>query len=140
MDNSSRRRWLVTAIFAGAVYSAVGRAAAALAAAATSDQMQFFWRLSAFLISAVLFAAHIAHEHFRFHNKALPTASHASVAVAFGAFGLALMANLNELGSTSGFRPRMLIAPIAWPILTAVPAFIVALTLAAGLGLMRRGA
>lgn len=139
MDNSDRQRWLSTAILVGVLYLAVGRASAALAGAAASDQMQFFWRLSAFVISAVVFAAHIAYEHFRLRNAARPTAWHASVAVAFGALGLALAANIHDLGSASGYRPRMLIALIAWPLLTAVPAFIVALVVAAGLGIKRLG-
>jgi hypothetical protein len=95
--------------------------------------MQFFWRLSAFIISALVFAAHMAYEHFRLRNTTRLTAWHTSVAVAFGAFALALVANIHDLGSASGYRPRMLIALVAWPLLTAVPAFIVALVLAAGL-------
>ena len=63
----------------------------------------------------------------------------ARAAVAFGAFALALAANIHDLGSASGYRPRMLIALVAWPLLTGVPAFIVALVVAAGLGLKRRG-
>jgi hypothetical protein len=138
MDDSGRQRWLRTAILVGVLYLAVGKAFAALAGAAASNQMQFFWRLSAFVISAVVFAAHIAYEHFRLRNTARPTAWHASAAVAFGAFGLALAANIHDLGSASGYRPRMLIALVAWPLLTAVPAFIVALVVAAGLGVKRR--
>ena len=139
MDDSSRQRRLSTVILIGALYLAVGIASSALAGAAASNQMQFFWRLSAFVISAVVFAAHIAYEHFRLRNTARPTAWHASVAVAFGAFGLALVANIHDLGSASGYRPRMLIALVAWPLLTAVPAFIVALVVAAGLGVKRLG-
>lgn len=60
------------------------------------------------------------------------------LAVAFGAFGLALLANIHDLGSASGYRLRMLIALVTWPLITAVPAFIVALFLAAGLGLKQR--
>jgi len=138
MDTSSRQRWLSTAILVGVLYLAVGFASAALAGAAASNQTRFFWRLSAFVISAVVFAAHIAYEHFRLRNTARPTAWHASVGVAFGAFALALAANIHDLGSASGYRPRMLIALVAWPLLTAVPAFIVALVVAAGLGLRRR--
>jgi hypothetical protein len=85
----------------------------------------------------MVFAAHIAHEHFRLHNTPRPTAWHTSLAVAFGAFALAVAANIHDLGSASGYRPRMLIALVAWPLLTAVPAFIVALVVAAGLGLKR---
>ena len=139
MNDSVRQRWLSTAILVGLVYLVVGITSATLAGAAASNQMRFIWRLSAFIISAVVFAAHIAYEHFRLRNTARPTAWHASVAVAFGAFALALVANIHDLGSASGYRPRMLIALVAWPLLTAVPAFIVALVVAAGLGVKRLG-
>jgi hypothetical protein len=138
MDDSGGQRWLSTVILVGVLYLAVGVASATLAGAAASNQMRFFWRLSAFIISAVVFAAHIAYEHFRLRNTARPTALHASAAVAFGAFALALVANIHDLGSASGYRPRMLIALLAWPLLTAVPALIVALVVAAGLGVKWR--
>ena len=138
MDDSGRQRWLSTAIFAGVLYAAVGIIFAALAGAAGSHQMLFFWRWSAWVISAVVFAAHIAHEHFRLRNATRPTAWHVSAGVAFGGLALALAANIHDLGSASGYRPRMLIALVAWPLLTAVPAFIVALVLAAGLGAWSR--
>lgn len=137
MDNSGRRRWLCTAILVGGLYLAVGIISATLAGAAASNQMRFIWRLSAFLLSAVAFAAHTAYEHFRLRNAAQSTAWHASVAVAFGAFALALVANVHDLGSASGYRPRMLIALVTWPLITAVPAFLVALVVAAGLGVKR---
>ena len=137
MNASGRRRWLRTAILVGALYPVVGFASAALAGAAASNQMQFVWRLSAFVISAVVFAVHIAYEHLRLRSTMWATAWHTSVAVAFGAFGLALAANIHDLGSATGYRPRMLIALVAWPLLTAVPAFIVALVVAAGLGAKR---
>jgi hypothetical protein len=137
MDDAGRQGWFSTAILAGVLYLAVGVATGSLAGAAASSQIQFFWRLSAFVISAVVFAAHILYEHFRRRHTALPTAWHASVAVALGAFGLALMANIHDLGSASGYRPRMLIALVAWPLVTAVPAFLVALVVATGLGLSR---
>ncbi|MEK6283896.1 MAG: hypothetical protein AABN95_26385 [Acidobacteriota bacterium] len=139
MEKSDRQRWFRIALFVGVLYFAVGIAFAELAGAAASSQMQFFWRLSAFVICAVVFAAHIAYEHFRLRNTPRPTAWHASVAVAIGAFALALKANIHDLGSASGYRPRMLIALIAWPLLTAVPAFLVALVIAAGLGMKRLG-
>lgn len=139
MQDSGRQRWLGTAILVGMLYLAVGIAFAALAGAAASNQLQFFWRLSAYGVSAVVFAAHIAHEHVRLRNTARPTAWHASAAVAFGAFALALTANIHDLGAVSGYRPRMLIALVAWPLLTAVPAFVAALVVTAGLGVKRPG-
>lgn len=117
MDDSGRQRWLSTAILVGVIYLAVGFISATLAGTAASDQMRFIWRWFAFVISAVAFAAHVAYEHFRVRNTARPTAWHTSVAVAFGAFGLALMANIHDLSSASGLpaahahRARGLAAP-----------------------------
>ena len=138
MDNSGHQRWLSTVMLVGVLYLAVGITSATLAGAAASNQTRSFWRLSAFIISAVVFSAHIAYEHFRLRNTARPIAWHASVAVAFGAFALALVANIHDLGSASGYRPRMLIALVAWPLLTALPAFIVAFAGAAWLARARR--
>jgi len=137
MNGSGHQRWLGTAILVGVFYCAVGIISGTLAGAAASNQTRFLWRLPAFVISALVFAAHVAHEHFRLRNAARTTAWHTSAAVAFGAFALALVANVHDLGSASGYRPRMLIALVAWPLLTAVPAFIVALVAAAGLGVKR---
>ena len=138
MDDSPRQRWLPTAIVAGVLYPVVGIAFAALAGAAQSKQTLFFWRLSAFVVSGVVFAVHIAIEHFRLRNTARRLAWHTAFAVALGALLLALAANIHDLGSASGYRPRMLIAFVAWPLFTAVPAFIVAFVVAAVLGLKRR--
>jgi len=139
MNDIGRQRWLSPAILVGVLYLAVGLASAALAGAAASSRMVSFWRMSAFGISTVVFAAHIAYERFRLRNTLRPTAWHTSVAVAFGGFLLALAANIHDLGSAAGYRPRMLIALLAWPLLTAVPAFVVALVVAAGLGAKRLG-
>lgn len=137
MNASGRQRWIRTVILLGVVYLVVGIAFAAPANSATSNQVRTAWRLAAWVISAVAFASHIGYEHFRLRNSALTTALHTSMAVAVGAFGLAVSANVHDLGSASGYRPRMLIALVAWPILTAVPAFVVALVVAAGLRLTR---
>ena len=139
MDDAGRQQWLRAAILAGLLYFAANMVLGAVAGAAASDRLGFLWRVSALVVSAVVFAAHIAYEHFRSRHRARLTAWHASVAVALGALGLALAANVHDLTSASGYRPRMLIALVAWPLLTAVPAFLVALGVAAGLGVKRRG-
>jgi hypothetical protein len=134
MGDSDRQRWLSTAILVGVIYFAVGVTSSALAGAAASEQMVLIWRQSAFIISGFVFTAHVAYEHFLLRSRARTTAWHTSAAVAFGAFAPAFVANIHDLGSASGYRPRMRIALVAWPLLTAVPAFIVALVMAAGLG------
>src|SRR3989449_1687920 len=49
---------------------------AALAGAAASNPMRSFWRLSAFVISAVVFAAHIAYERSEEHTSELQSRLH----------------------------------------------------------------
>ena len=120
------------------VYLIIGLAFGAFAGWSASSQMRVTWRLLAFLTSAVAFAIHIGYEHFRWGNSPLITAAHASMAVAVGAFALAVAANVHGqwVGSS---HPRLLaFALVAWPALTAIPAFVVALVAAAGLGLRRR--
>lgn len=96
------------------------------------------WRLAAWVVSAVAFGAQIWYELFRLRNSPRTTALHAAAAVALGAFGLAAAANVHELGAAAAYRPRLLVALVAWPILTGLPAFIAAWAAAAGLSFMRR--
>ena len=138
MDASVRQRWLRTVILVGVVYFVVGIAFGTLAGWSASNQMRVTWRLLAFLLSAVAFAVHIGYEHFHLGNSPFITASHASMAVAVGAFALAVAANIHSLWVTSSQHGLLAFALVAWPALTAIPAFVVALVAAAGLGLIRR--
>jgi uncharacterized membrane protein YgdD (TMEM256/DUF423 family) len=138
MDASGRQRWLRTVILLGAVYLVIGIAFGAFAGWSASNQMRVTWRLLAFLTSAVVFAVHIGYEHFRLGNSSLITASHASLAVAVGAFALAVAANVHGQWVASSHQRALAFALVAWPALTAVPAFVVALIAAAGLALRRR--
>jgi len=130
MDAAGRKPWIRAAIIVGVVYFVVGFVFSALDPF-VSNQVHFIWRLAAWVASAAAYAAHIGYEHFRLNNSPPAKALHAAIAVALGAFLLALSANIHDLGSASGYRPRMLIALVAWPLLTAVPAFLVALAVAA---------
>jgi len=89
-------------------------------------------RLAAWVASAVVAAAQIAYEHYRLASSPRATALHAAGAVALGAFGLALAANVHSwLAATPGHQSRLLLALVAWPVITAVPAFVAALVAAA---------
>ncbi|HSS21550.1 MAG TPA: hypothetical protein VLL54_15865 [Pyrinomonadaceae bacterium] len=134
---TKQKQWVRVTLVVGLTYFVVGFVFAQFASWSASSATRINWNRLAFLVSAVAFAIHIGYEHFRLGSTLRQTAWHTSLAVALGAFGLALAANIHELGSTSGYRPRMLIALPAWPLLTGVPAFIVALLAAAGLGLRR---
>jgi hypothetical protein len=76
--------------------------------------------------------------HRRLRSAPAGTALHASLAASLGAFGLAVAANVHGLWVTSGNRRPLVLALVAWPALTAVPAFVVALVAAAALARIRR--
>ena len=91
------------------------------------------WRLAAWLASAALYEAHLGFEHFTLGNRSRAAASHAAVAVAVGALGLALWGMIRSLLLTGSLRPTWLLALVAWPAITAIPAFVVALAASAAL-------
>ena len=102
-----------------------------------ADKSQFIWRLAAWLICVVAFAIHIWLEHFRLRNSPRATALHVSLAVALGAFGLAAAANIHALTAGTGNKRLLALALLIWPVITGVPAFVVALVAAAGLTRVR---
>lgn len=138
MRTPVRAHWRVTALLAGALYTVVGVAFGMFAGAAATEPLRLAWRWSAFVVSGFVFIAHVAHEQLRLRSPARSLAGHAAGGAALGGLGLALAANLHELASATGYRPRLLIALFAWPALTAVPAFVIALLLATLLGRERR--
>src|SRR5262249_42230233 len=95
MDASGRKRWVRVVILLGGVYFVVGIAFAAFAGWSASNQMRTAWRLAAWVISAVAFATHVGYERLRLRNSALTTALRTSMAVAVGAFALAVAANVH---------------------------------------------
>ena len=96
------------------------------------------WRLAAWAVSAAAYAAHIGYECVRLRTAPRRAALRVAAAVAVGAFGLAVGANLHSLSapSTAAHRQLLLIALAAWPAITAIPAFLVALAAAAILPLL----
>lgn len=108
-------------------YLVIGISFAAFSDWAETSSMQRCWRLLAWLVSGVGLAAHIGYENFRLRNSPRTTAMHASIAAALGAGGLAVRANLHEWMRGSVYRPSIALALVIWPLLTLVPAFLVAL-------------
>jgi hypothetical protein len=126
MDASGRKSWIRAALLIGVVYFLIGRGFALPA------DHQHLWRLAAWLASAAVAAAHIGYEHFRLNNSPRATALHAAMAVALGAFLLAVAATVHSMMVPS-HAPywQYLLALVLWPIFTALPAFLVALAVAA---------
>src|SRR5947209_2682627 len=95
MDRLANQRWLPRAVLFAIVYPVVGILFAALANPSASSEMRVTWRLAAWLVSAGAFAAHIGYEHFRLLSSPPRAALHVSVAVALGAFALAVWINVH---------------------------------------------
>ena len=125
-------------VLLGAVYFVFGVAFAGFASWSASSSTRETWNRLGFLVSAVAFALHIGYEHFRLRNSPLITASHVSIAVALGALALAVSANVHAYRVGASNKRLLAFALVAWPAITAVPAFVVALVAAAGLALRRR--
>ena len=125
-----RNRVLVILII-GATYLAAGLGFGALAGTAGSQRLTVAWRLAAWVTSLVAFAAHIAYGRIRARLPASGTAFDAALAVALGAFGLAMAAFMHGVATQHRFPVSML---VIWPIATAMPAFVVALVAALLLG------
>jgi uncharacterized membrane protein (DUF4010 family) len=127
-------QWLWAAILFGTMYAIAG---IAFPNPSAPNETQFMWRLAAWLTCAVAFAIHIGFEHMRLRNSPFCTALHASAAVALGALALAVAAIIHALTAGTGNQGLLALAPVIWPILTGVPAFVVAFAAAAGLARVR---
>jgi hypothetical protein len=122
MSESPRQPWLPAVILVGALYAVVGILFALPPAHVRA------WRLAAWVVSAIAYGAHIGYERFRLQQRTAAAALHVALAVALGAFALAAAANVHALliGST-GHRRLLVLSLALWPLLTAIPAFLVAL-------------
>jgi hypothetical protein len=135
--HAAGHQWWLRAVIPGLAYIGEGVVSSALAGAAASDQARLTWRLAAWAAAGLVYATHIGYEHFRLHNSPRSIALHVAMAVAVGAFSLAVAATVHSL-LTAHYRPGHLIALVAWPAITAFPALLVALAVSAVLARLPR--
>ncbi len=126
--------WGRAALLLGTVYFLIGRAFA------VPTNHVHAWRLAAWVVSGAAFAAHIGYEHYRLRHSPRLVAWHAALAVALGAFLLAVAATVHAVVVAS-HAPywRFLLALVTWPVIAALPAFLVALIAGAVLPHLSRG-
>jgi hypothetical protein len=122
---AEKSHWILRVVLVGLAYFAVGIVFAALAGAAAGAN-RIAWRLAAWLISAAIFAWHVRHEYARLENPPATAAWRAALAVAVGAFAVAVAAYTRSRMADSPHRPLLLLAFLSWPVLTGVVAFVVA--------------
>lgn len=131
MPNLRNHNWIRIALI-GFVYFAIGYGST-LFDQPFSGQVHF-WRLAAWVASAVVYFTHLAYEYFHLENSPTTTAIHVGLAVAVGGFLLAAAAATHAaLVSEHAPFTRFFVALLAWPLITGGPAFLVTLVIAAGL-------
>lgn len=114
-------------LIVGTLYFLVGVVFGKLAGQAASNQMRGAWRLAAWVVSAIAFGVHIVYEQVRLGSSPRITAVHVALAAAVGAFGLAAAANVHALTVSPQHHSLLLILSLGiWPVMTALPAFVVA--------------
>jgi len=125
MDKARSQAWVRAALIVGLVYFLIGRLFS------LPTEHAHAWRLGAWAVSAIAYAAHIAYEHFTLRDAPRTTALHAAFAAAMGALALALGAMAHTMSTGATLGPKWLLAAVVWPLGTALPAFLVAWALAA---------
>ncbi len=130
-EAQARARWLRAAILVGLAYFLVGRLFAVPGEHART------WRLAAWAVSGILYATHFRYERVRLGSSPHALALHVAMGVAIGAFALALALTMRSVAASGSLAPRWLLALVLFPLVTAAPAFLVALV--GAVALARRG-
>ena len=121
-----RQLRVVTVLLAGVAYVVIGMGTAILAREASSAAGVKFWRFAAWLLSIGVFVVHFVIERRR-HARGLTVAALVAAAVALGGLGVAALGPLRaHWGDPHGFR-RAVLSLVLFPIVTGLPAFLVAL-------------
>lgn len=136
MRISERARGGGTTLFFAFLYFAVGQVLGSIANAAETEEIRIDVRLTAFFVSAVAYATHIALEVFLLRNATRKAAIQVSLAVAAGAFALAGAANISP--PLHGPSHHLKLALVAWPVLAGIPSFAGAFIIAAFLAKHRK--
>jgi len=105
-------------LLAGAGYLVIGKVFAGPAGNARA------WRLAAWLVSGIIYAAHIGYEHYRLRHPPLRLAMDVALAVAIGALALAVAGMIYNLSRGSSISSRWILALLVWPAATAIPGFL----------------
>ena len=138
MPSPTRHHEAGIILLAGVAYVLIGVGTSILAAGVSSSVGGKAWRLAAWLLSLLVFAGHLAVERSR-DARRVRVAARVALAVAIGAFGVAALGPLRmHWGEPARVRLVML-SLVAWPLLTAVPAFVVAFLVSIGLDRLAAG-
>lgn len=122
----------------GVAYVTIGLVTGELAAAAASIQTRNAWRLAAWLSSFAILIAQFVYDRRGSGSTAGSTARHVAGAVALGAFGLAVVGPVRTHWGGANFWHTAVLSVVVWPVMTGVPAFVVAFVAGSILGQVAR--
>jgi len=123
----ARRLWITLGV--ALFYAIVGVATSSLNGAESSAVSVRITRFVAWGLSLVAFLAQVVVERTRLRVGPRSAAADAALATAIGALVLAVRATVHAM-SNEAFSGRYALALVLWPLLLAIPAFIVAFGLA----------
>lgn len=113
-------------VLASAGYVVAGSGLATLTGLASSPAGVKAWRLSSWILSLLIFGCHFAGER-RLRARPVLSATIVACAVALGALGVAALGPLRAHWGDPARSRLIMLSIVAWPLLTGVPAFLVAL-------------
>ncbi len=119
-------RSLALAAFA---YALVGVVTADFALRAGLPAGRSAWRLAAWVMSFVVFAAQLLYERKREGAALVRTARDVAIAAAIGAFILAAIGPVRSHWHAADFSRTAILSLVAWPLLVGIPAYIAALVI-----------
>ena len=128
-EPTTQAGWLGRALIYALIYIVVGVAFAQFAGHSTFLGARF-WRLAAWVASAIAFGTHIQHERVTLGRTLFATGLHAATAAAVGAFGLALAAIVHRHNVGLPGSRLLGAALIIWPVMTFIPALLVGMAAA----------
>ncbi len=117
-------RSLTLAAFA---YAVVGVVTADFAIGAGSPTARSAWRMAAWVLSLVVFAAQLLYERRREGATHVSTARDVAIAAAMGAFILAAVGPVRSHWHAADVWRTAILSLAAWPLLVGIPAYIAAL-------------
>ncbi len=113
------------AVAAALAYVLVGITTAALAGAAASPVGTKSWRLAGWALSLAVFLAHLVFARRR-SARSLGAAARVALAVAVAALVLAVVGPVRGHWGEPNIGRVVLLSIVVWPLMTGIPAFVVA--------------
>src|SRR5689334_8334632 len=114
-----------TTVLAGLLYGAIGVGTAALSRTADSSAGAIGWRYVAWAASAAVFLWHLIAAR-RWRTTPVAAAVQVAIGVALGALLLAVLGPVRAHWAEPSRSRMILLSVFAWPLLTGLPAFVVA--------------